>query len=140
MFDWASTLLSFLPWVGGAGMAGYAALAFFFPSFLPVIAEYLKALSPLVRGTSEGIVEYVKALWDGFLDMADNAKSVVFMLSVATISAVGGYQFATHKHNALMTELRRDYAFVKRKVPAQAPAAPKSPAFVNPFDFLTRLF
>lgn len=130
-----TTLLDWLPWVSGAGVAGYAVLWFLFPSFIPVIAEYLKALAPLVSGVARGAVEFVQALWFGLLDMLDNAKSVVFVVTVICLSAYGGYQYAWLKHEAIITDLHRDYTFVKKKTVSSV-SRTKTRTISKPFDIL----
>lgn len=135
-----STLLSMLPWVGGAGIAGYAALWFFFPSVIPVIAEYLKALAPLVRGVASGLVEFVSALWAGFLDMLDNAKSVLFVVTVAALSAYGGWSVATLHGKQVIAELHRDFVCSKRTYVRGAKPAVRLQKTYDPLDFLRGIF
>jgi uncharacterized membrane protein len=87
MFD----LLSWLPWVGGASTIGLIVLALFAPSVLQVAAAWLTALSPLLKGIAEGIVNFIKVLWEGLKDMADNLSSIIFVLVIAGLAALWGY-------------------------------------------------
>ena len=74
---------NWLPWIGGASTLALIVVAIAAPSVLQVAAAWLTALSPLLKGIAEGIVELAKALWAGLLDMVDNGKSILFVVIVA---------------------------------------------------------
>lgn len=103
--------------VGGSTLAIIAAMVFA-PSLLGVAAEYLKALSPIVKGAAEGAVALFKLLWEGVKDMTDNIGSVLLILAVA----IGTFTYATVSANNKCTmtcdtcvdKLRQDYKFVPR--------------------------
>lgn len=79
LFNWIAGL------VGVAGI-GYAALLFLAPGVIGVISEYLKALSPLVRGAADAIVEFFKIMYAGLKDVADNFSTIVFVIIMMTMS------------------------------------------------------
>jgi hypothetical protein len=87
MFD----IISWLPWVGGASTIALIALALLAPSVLQVAAAWLTALSPLLKGIAEGTVSFLKVLWDGLKDMADNLHSIIFVVVIAGLAALWGY-------------------------------------------------
>lgn len=141
----ASYLLATL---GIAGVVGLIALAIFAPAAIGVIAEWLKALAPLVRGLAEGIVWFVKTMWEGLKDMTDNAASIVFVLVLVVASSMWvasrskcdcdtGAAVAAHERS-----LRQQYNFVpktsrssrpaQRLVPAYRPAPTAKPVQAQP--------
>lgn len=73
----------------GIGAVGVVLLMIFAPSLISVIAEYLKALAPLLHGVADGIVWFLRTMWEGFKDMTDNAASIVFV--VVLIVMTGWY-------------------------------------------------
>lgn len=116
-------LLNYGGFAIGGGIITWVLIALFAPSVLSVVAEYLKALSPLVKGFAEGMVWLVKALWDGIKDIADNINTIltvailvvsVFMYSRLTHTSVCNYEQS-------LAEIRKDYKFVKR-TPAERAA------------------
>jgi len=82
---------SWVPWVAGGSTVGLIVLAVLAPSVLQIAANWLSALSPILRGVASGIVEFVKALWSGFLDMTDNGRSLLFVGAVALAAYLWGY-------------------------------------------------
>ncbi len=82
-FDW-------LPWITGGSILSIVALAFLAPTVLTVAASWLTALSPLIQGAARGVVAFVRVLWYGLLDMLDNGKSIIFVLTIAALAFAGG--------------------------------------------------
>lgn len=87
-------ILSWLPWVGGTTTIGLIILAVLAPSVMQVAAAWLVALTPFLKGIAEGLVEYAKSLWFGFLDMADNAKSLLFVFTLCVVAFVAGLYYS----------------------------------------------
>ena len=82
---------SWLPWVAGGSTVGLIAIAVLAPSVLQIAANWLSALSPLLRAFAEGVAELAKALWAGFIDMTDNGRSLLFVGAVALAAYLWGY-------------------------------------------------
>lgn len=87
--------MDWLPWLGGGSTLALILLALFAPSVLQVASAWFVALSPLIKGVAEGLVEYAKALWFGFMDMADNAKSLIFVGSLVIAAFIFGSFYAS---------------------------------------------
>lgn len=81
----------------GVGAIGVVLLMIFAPSFVGVIAEYLKAMSPLLRGIANGVVWFFRTMWEGFKDMTDNAASIIFVVVMIILS---GWYFHTPQQPA----------------------------------------
>lgn len=79
-------MLSWLPWLISGGTIAWIALAIFAPSILQII-------TPVVTNIINGVAEILKALWQGFLDMADNGYSILF----CAVLVLGGYLYG---HNS----------------------------------------
>jgi len=92
---------SWVPWVAGGSTVGLIVLAVLAPSVLQIAANWLSALSPILRGVASGIVEFVKALWSGFLDMTDNGRSLLFVGAVALAAYLWGYTHGTGSRTLL---------------------------------------
>ncbi len=115
-------VLRWAPWIGGAGLIGWVILAGLAPSVGQVASSWLSAMSPLVKGISEGLVTFFSALWEGFKDMADNASSIVFVITVIALSmmyvswASPSCQGSKSKVTCeeCINSLRPDYKFVPR--------------------------
>ena len=82
---------SWVPWVAGGSTVGLLVLAFLAPSVLQVAANWLSALSPIIRSLAEFIGNLLRSLWEGFLDMTDNGKSLLFVGAVALAAYLWGY-------------------------------------------------
>lgn len=67
-------MLSWLPWIISGGTVTWIALAIFAPHVLSVVTPILKAMV-------EGVIELIKRLWDGFLDIVDNINAVIFLIA-----------------------------------------------------------
>jgi len=118
MSDFFGTIMQ---WAGGlsiVGLIGFVLLAIFAPGVISVLSSWLTALSPLVKGAADGLVWFVKTIWEGFKDMTDNAASIVFVI-VAIL--IGGWWFSTLRKppeancETCITNLRKDYKFVPRQ-------------------------
>lgn len=119
--------LSWLPWIGGASTVGLVVLAIVAPSVLQVAAAWLTALSPVLKGLAEAIVEYAKSLWFGFLDMADNGKSIIFVCTLCGLFFIWGYQVGRPEGNCVVQE---------RSVKGQVPVPVKKPQPTALDDFM----
>lgn len=108
-------ILSISSWVFGGGVAVWLALALFAPSVLTVAASWLSALSPLIRGASEGLVSFAKLFVDGMKDMLDNFASIVFVSSIAVLSA-WFFSCGPQKTDCkkCVDDLRKEYKFIKK--------------------------
>ena len=84
-------LLYWLMGFTGLGAVGLVALAIFAPSVLSVVAEYLKALSPLVKGFAELVVKAVKVMWDGIKDVFDNLNTIIFVGTILVLAYLYGW-------------------------------------------------
>ena len=109
-----------MQWAGGlsiVGLIGFVLLAVFAPGVIQVLSSWLTALAPLVKGAADGLVWFVKTIWEGFKDMTDNAASIVFVI-VAIL--IGGWWFSTLRTppkpncETCIKDLRKDYRFVPR--------------------------
>ena len=123
-----SELFNYGGFVVGGGIITWVLIALFAPSVLSVAAEYLKALSPLVKGFAEGIVWLVKVIWDGVKDITDNINTILTVV----ILVVSAFMYAkldngvkTQSAEQAIQELRKDYKFIKR-TPAERAAYLKS--------------
>lgn len=106
---------NFVGWITGGIGIGWVALAIFAPSVLSVVAEYLKALSPLLKGASEGVVALAKLLWEGVKDMGDNLGSILLVATVALMAFFyGSYGTTKCDCKKCIDNLRADYRFVPR--------------------------
>lgn len=68
-----SSLLDWMPWIISGGTVTWIALAVFAPRILDIV-------SPILKGLAEFVVEFVKRLWDGFLDIIDNINAIIFVI------------------------------------------------------------
>ena len=82
---------SWVPWVAGGSTLGLIVVALLAPSVLTVASSWLSALAPLIKGAAEAITTLAKALWAGFIDMADNGRSLLFVGAVALAAYLWGY-------------------------------------------------
>lgn len=108
LFNWITTAL-------GGGAIAWVALAIFAPGILNVLSSWLVAVSPLLQGLSEGLVNLFKRLWDGFLDVVDNINTIIFVALVA-LSAGLYVHFYAPKYDlkTCVAELRKEYKFVPK--------------------------
>lgn len=97
LFDW-------FPWLAGGSTVALIAVAILAPSVLQVAGNWLSAMSPLIKGAAEFIVDVVKSLWDGFLDMTDNGKSLLFVGAVALGAYLWGLSHGLQKEPKVITK------------------------------------
>jgi hypothetical protein len=129
MIDFHTTI-QWLGWLGGGSLILYLALAALAPGVVTAASSWLVALSPLVKGVSEGLVWFAQAMWAGFKDMIDDPRSVLFMFVVAATSmlymqAINPSRGAKTNCEQCIANLRVDYKFIKR-TPAERRAYLKS--------------
>lgn len=95
------------------GLAGVAASAG------RIAASLIEAVGPLLKGASEALVWFVKTLWEGLTDVADNISTVIFVVTVVLFT----WFYVDYQQSKLcqqeIVETR------KRLVPAAKP--PKQP-------------
>lgn len=116
MFDW-----NILAALGGTSLIGLVLLAMFAPGVVIVATEWLKSLSPLIKGISEGIVYVVKGAWEGLKDILDNVSTIVFVVVLSLGLYTYGLMAAKPDCEACIKELRKEYRFVPR-TPAEKKA------------------
>lgn len=104
----SSTFNWILGLTGVAGI-GWVALAIFAPSVLSVLASWLKALSPIVQGIANALVEFFKIMWAGLKDVADNLSTVIFVLVMCLISYFYGLTSQAPKLIEGPVEVIKDY-------------------------------
>lgn len=104
----SSTFNWILGLTGVAGL-GWVALAIFAPSVLSVVASWLKALSPIVEGIANALVEFFKIMWEGLKDVADNLSTVIFVLVMCLISYFYGLTSQVPKLIKGPVEVIREY-------------------------------
>lgn len=77
----------------------------------------LEIISPILKSINELFVSLVKAIFEGFADMVDNWKSIVFVVFVGLMGVVIGHTYLPNDVTCSKTikELRKDYVFVPRK-------------------------
>lgn len=92
------TLLSLLSWGTLAGLAA---------AVLRIVASALEIVSPVLKGLLELLIEYLKWLWSGFLDVIDDIKTVVFVLSLCLGIYVWTHWHKTPSHRAADTEITK---------------------------------
>jgi|CXWL01.1.fsa_nt_gi hypothetical protein len=73
-----------LSWILGGGLVSYGVLALVAPHLIPIVASILK-------GIIDGLIAYLRTIWDGAMDMLDNSSSLVFVATVAGIAYLYGY-------------------------------------------------
>lgn len=66
-------MLDWLPWIISGGTITWIVLAIFAPHVLTL-------LTPILKAVIEGIIELLKRLWDGFLDIVDNINAIIFVV------------------------------------------------------------
>lgn len=66
---------SWVPWVLGLGTVGWLALALLAPGLLSVF-------SPILKGISELIVEGIRALIEGVIDILDSWKTIATVMVI----------------------------------------------------------
>ncbi len=95
------------PLLGGAG------------SIVKAIGDTLGKILP---GIVDAITEFIKVLWEGFKDVLDTWQTIVFVavlcLGVFVYSKFdhGGFLSCKDDVDHAISELRKEYTFVKKKV------------------------
>lgn len=116
MFDAIQSIMNFAGFFFGGGMVVYILLMLFAPSLIGVLAEYLKALAPLVRGAAELFVAVMKVtldvLWNGFKDIADNLKTILTVVALCTVSLLYGMS----QSDTVIMEGAQKTSFIKRYI------------------------
>ena len=116
MFDFILSLMG----LGGIGI-GIAAWFIGLPKLIEIFANFVEIVTPLLKGVSQGIVEFVKVLYAGLTDILDNAKTVLTVVLLGVVVFLGTLMYNTKSCNlnceSCIAELRKEYKFVKRKKP-----------------------
>lgn len=113
---------NFAGWIIGGGALSLGALAFFAPSAFNMVFSWGTALSPLIKGVSEGIVWFGQSFWAGFKDMIDDVRSVMFVFVMMAIALAYGASVGPSSAPGIsnasfeqrLQKIRVDYKFVKR--------------------------
>ncbi len=132
MFDF----LDWLPWLGGSSVVALIAVAFFAPSVLQVAASWLSSMAPLFKGAAEGIVEFSKSLWSGFLDVTDNGKTILFVALVGLGCFLWGYSKAPTKIVEKTVTVRENCSSGRHRVPPRPTKRPPPDPFTSWMDDL----
>lgn len=121
IYGWLFSAWSWVPWVLGLGTVGWIALALLAPGLL-------NAVSPLLRGAAEGLVEVVKVFYSGLVDILDSWKTVATV--VFLIFLVGNYwDFKTEQKQQQVAKTERHRAVPKK-------TRETSPAYKDPFSWV----
>lgn len=67
-------MLDWLPWIISGGTITWIVLAIFAPHVLTL-------LTPILKAVIEGVIELLKRLWDGLLDIVDNINAIIFLIA-----------------------------------------------------------
>jgi hypothetical protein len=59
-------------------------------SLLKIAASLLEAITPVIKGALELVVEFLKWMWHGFIDVIDDIRTVAFVAVVVMGSIVYG--------------------------------------------------
>ena len=128
-FNWTAAL-------GGTGLITFLLISIFAPHLVGVVAEYLKALTPIVSKVAEGVAGFLTRLWEGFKDVVDNVSTILFV-GTLVLASVWYFQPTCPSCESCVAELRKDYKFVKRTPAEKKAYQPKAePKGVDLFDFL----
>lgn len=111
-------LLDWIPYLGGAGFMLVALAILLVPGFIPVMTQWLTAMTPAVKGLAEGVVKFVQVMWEGLQDVVDNASTVMFVGVVIIIAMWYGQHMNTSlpigKECTSLEDVRPDYKLVPR--------------------------
>lgn len=121
-------LMDWLPWLAGGGIITAVAVVVLAPSVATVLASYLVALSPLLKGAAEGIVAFVsEVLWPGVKDILDSYATVMCVVLLMLGSGFWGMYHeksgyhpvasasCTVSRDRILHDLRKEFKFVPRK-------------------------
>lgn len=131
-----SELLNTLGWIAGSGAIAWVVLALFAPSVLTVMSSWLTALSPLIKGIAEGLVEMFKRLWDGLVYLTKSFNAVLFVVFFALLTYTYGH-LGTNKSCSCKTcidNLRTEYKFVPRTKKERVEYKKQTGKFVWPWE------
>ncbi len=113
MFDWILTTLG----ISGAAL-GVAAWFLGLPKLLSIASNIVDIVSPLLKGISEGLVEFTKVIYIGFRDIIDNVNTVITVLLFGCVVYLGSILYTqkscTIDCEQCITDLRKDYKFIER--------------------------
>jgi hypothetical protein len=112
MFDFS--LWNLIAGFGASSLFVMLALSIFAPHVLSVAAEYLRALSPLVKGAADGVVFLIKGAWVAINDIADNIYTVLFVAALLLSTQVYTANSVKPDCEKCIAELRKEYRFVKK--------------------------
>lgn len=112
MFDF---ILSFMG-LGGIGI-GIAAWFIGLPKLIEIASNLISIVTPLLKGISEGLVEMVKVLYTGIVDILDNVRTIITVALIGAILFFSGMLSTNPDCEQCIKELRKEYKFVKRKKP-----------------------
>lgn len=116
MFDFIISTL-------GLGGISFGILAWFIgiPKLIEIFANLVEILTPLLKGLSQGIVEFVKVIYAGLSDILDNVKTVLTVILIGVVVFLGSILYNTKSCKLdcehCISELRKEYKFVKRRKP-----------------------
>lgn len=75
--------------LGGFGLAAGMGALWFFGLLGPVariVASVVEIATPILRAGVEFIIEYIRWLWNGFVDVIDNYMTIVFVATLMVIT------------------------------------------------------
>ena len=105
-----SSFYDWLPWIVG----GFSTITII--GILVALFVAREAVGVILKGVAEALVEFCKVIWEGFMDMTDNGKSILFVAIIAALSSAGTYYTVKNDIKAkVYKELHQDYKFVPRK-------------------------
>lgn len=97
---------------------GKFGLLSFIPGLGTATTGIVTGLIPLIQGLGNLIVWFFQTMWEGFKDMADNAASIIFVISLVA----GIYGYSQYIHNprldachATNVKLERSIATLKKQ-------------------------
>lgn len=104
------------------GFTGISAglLAWFvgLPKVLEIVSHFTSGLSPILKGLSQGIVEFIKILYAGLKDILDNTKTILTVVFLSATIYLATILYNTDKCTLdceqCIQNLRKDYKFIER--------------------------
>jgi hypothetical protein len=83
----------------------WGALAGLVTALLRILASLLEIVSPVLKGLLELLIEYLKWMWSGLIDVVDDIKTVAFVLSLCLGIYVYGHWTKAPAHKAADREI-----------------------------------
>jgi hypothetical protein len=81
--------MHWLEFIFGGSIVIWVALAILAPSVLTVLASWLVALSPLLKGFADFVVSYLSIVWKGGLKILDDgAPAIVFVITAMVLAGL----------------------------------------------------